>query len=47
MAIEVPCGTWIELRATAIEDWHFERWNDGDTNAVRQIEVLSDLNFIA
>ena len=47
MAIEVPCGTWIELRATAIEDWHFERWNDGDTNAVRQIEVLSDMSFVA
>ena len=46
-AIEVPCGTWIELRANAIEGWHFERWDDGDTSAVRQIEVLSDLNFVA
>ena len=46
-AIEVPCGSWIELRATAVEDWHFDHWNDGDTAAVRQIEVLSDAQYIA
>ena len=46
-AIEVPCGTWLELRATAVEDWHFDHWNDGDTSAVRQVEVLNDANYIA
>lgn len=47
MAIEVPCGTWLELRATAFDDWHFERWSDGYTEPVRQIEVLDNVNFIA
>lgn len=47
MAIEVPCGTWIELRATAVEDWHFDHWNDGDTSAVRQVEVLGDATYVA
>lgn len=46
-AMEVPCGTWLELRATAMEDWHFERWSDGDTNAVRQVEIVSDTNIVA
>ena len=46
-AIEVPCGSWIELRATAVEDWHFDHWNDGDTSAVRQIEVLNNTKYIA
>ena len=46
-AIEVPCGTWIELRATAVEDWHFDHWNDGDTSAVRQVEVLGDATYVA
>ncbi len=46
-AIEVPCGTWIELRATSVDDWHFDHWNDGDTSAVRQIEVTSDAHYVA
>jgi hypothetical protein len=46
-AIEVPCGTWIELRATAVEDWHFVHWNDGDTSAVRQVEVLGNAHYTA
>ena len=45
--IEAPCGSWIELRATALEDWHFDHWSDGDTNAIRQVEVLSDARYIA
>ena len=47
MAIEVPCGTWIELRATSVEDWHFDHWNDGDTSAVRQVEVTADVHYVA
>lgn len=46
-AIDVPCGSWLELRATAVDDWHFERWSDGDTNAVRQVEIVSDTNIVA
>ena len=47
MANEVPCGTWLELRATAMEGWHFAHWNDGDTSAVRQVEVTADANYVA
>ena len=47
-AIEVPCGTWIELRAnTSVEDWHFDHWSDGDTSAVRQVEVTADAHYVA
>ena len=45
--IEAPCGAWIELRAHPIEDWHFDHWSDGDTSAVRQVEVLGDAHYIA
>lgn len=45
--IEAPCGSWIELRATALEDWHFDHWSDGDTNAIRQVEVLADARYVA
>ena len=43
----VASGTWIELRATAADDWHFEQWSDGDTHPVRTIEVTSDAQYIA
>ncbi|MBO4690030.1 MAG: hypothetical protein J5621_04070, partial [Paludibacteraceae bacterium] len=43
----VASGTWIELRATAADDWHFEHWSDGDTHPVRAIEVTSDAQYIA
>lgn len=46
-AIDVHCGTWLQLRATAVEDWHFERWSDGNTDAVRLIEVTSDTTLYA
>jgi len=46
-AIDVPCGTWLTLRATAIEDWHFERWSDGNTDSVRLIEITSDTTLYA
>ena len=25
-----------------MEDWHFERWSDGNTDSVRQIQITSD-----
>lgn len=46
-AVEVPCGTWLTLRATAMEDWHFERWSDGNTDSVRLIEITSDTTLYA
>ena len=46
-AAEVPCGTWIELRASSVDDWHFDHWSDGDTSAVRQVEVLGDAHYVA
>ena len=46
-SIEALCGTWYELRATPMEDWHFDHWSDGDTSAVRQVEVLGDAHYIA
>jgi len=30
-----------------MEDWHFDHWSDGDTSAVRQVEVLGDAHYIA
>ena len=46
-AIEVTCGTMLKLRATAVEDWHFERWSDGNTDSVRVIEIISDTTLYA
>ena len=46
-SIEALCGAWYELRATPMEDWHFVHWNDGDTSAVRQVEVLGDAHYVA
>ena len=46
-SIEALCGEWYELRATPMEDWHFDHWSDGDTSAVRQVEVLGDAHYIA
>ena len=46
-SIEALCGTWYELRATPMDDWHFDHWSDGDTSAVRQVEVTSDAHYVA
>ena len=46
-ADEVACGTWLQLRAVPIEDWHFERWSDGNTDSVRLIEITSDTTLYA
>lgn len=47
MAIKVPCGSWVELRATSNDGWHFERWSDDNTDPIRQVEVLADMSFVA
>lgn len=46
-SIEALCGTWYELRAIPMEDWHFDHWSDGNTDAVRQVEVLGDAWYVA
>ena len=40
-------GAWIELQAIAAENWHFVQWSDGDTVSVRQVEVTSDMQYVA
>ena len=41
------CGTWFRLQAKALDDYHFIAWSDGDVNAEREIEVLSDIVLVA
>lgn len=43
----VDCGTWMELTATPAEDYHFVRWNDGNTDSIRQIQVNENAHYIA
>lgn len=43
----VACGSWMELSAIPAEDYHFVRWSDGNTDAVRQIQVNEDAHYIA
>ena len=43
----IPCGTWIEISAIPHEDYHFVRWNDGNEEAVRQIQVNEDATYFA
>ncbi|MBO4370817.1 MAG: T9SS type A sorting domain-containing protein [Paludibacteraceae bacterium] len=45
--LSVACGDWVELRATDVPDWHFERWSDGNTEAIRQVEVTGDILYTA
>ena len=47
LVVDVPCGTWLELRALPHEDCRFVQWSDGNTSAVRQVEVTDDATYIA
>ena len=40
-------GTIVTLMATPAEGYHFVQWNDGDTNALRTVTVVSDTAFTA
>ena len=40
-------GTTATITAIANTGYHFVRWNDGDTNAVRTISVSGNANYIA
>ena len=42
-----PADETITLTATANQGYLFSHWNDGDTNAMRQIVVISDTTFTA
>ncbi len=40
-------GETVTITATANEGYHFLRWNDNDTHAVRTITVTEDMTFTA
>ena len=40
-------GTTIDLTATAAEGYHFQRWNDGNTQATRTVTVTASASYIA
>ena len=40
-------GTEVEISATANEGFYFAQWNDGDTNATRNIILTADMSFEA
>lgn len=44
---EVACGSWIEIAAHPLEDYHFVEWNDGNQDSIRQIQVHEDATYIA
>jgi len=46
-SLQIECGTWIELTATPLDGFHFVSWSDGDLNAIRQIQVNENEQFIA
>lgn len=46
-SMRVECGSWIELKATPYEDYHFVEWNDHNTESVRRIQVNEDASFVA
>ena len=44
---KIACGSWIEIAAHPLEDYHFIKWNDGDTDSIRQIQVHENATYIA
>ena len=44
---KIACGSWVEITAHPMEDFHFVEWSDGNTEAKRQIQVHEDATFIA
>jgi len=45
--VRVNCGTWIKISAIPLEDYHFVKWSDGDTTAVRYIQINENSQYIA
>ena len=44
---KIECGSWIEIAAHPLEDYHFVNWNDGNQDSIRQIQVHEDATYIA
>ena len=44
---KIACGSWIEIAAHPLEDYHFVKWNDDNTDSIRQIQVHEDATYIA
>ena len=42
-----PAGAQVTLTATANSGYHFDRWNDGDTDATRVVTVTGDATYTA
>lgn len=45
--LTVSCGDWVTIQATPYEGYRFVNWSDGNTNALRDVQVFSDTTFIA
>ena len=41
------CGTWLQLKATPFNDFHFVKWSDGNVEPIRMVEVNEDATYIA
>ena len=46
-AHRVACGSWIEIAAHPLYDYHFVEWNDGNQDSIRQIQVHENATYIA
>lgn len=44
---KISCGSWIEIAAYPLDDYHFVKWSDGNIDSVRQIQVHEDATYIA
>jgi len=40
-------NTWATLTATSSNNWRFAKWNDGNTNATRQVLVTATVTYTA
>ena len=45
--VSVTCGDWVTIQATALEGFRFTHWSDGDTSALRTIQVFEDATYTA
>ena len=45
--VSVSCGDWVTIQATALEGFRFTHWSDGDSSALRTIQVFEDATYTA
>lgn len=43
----VRCGESVEISASPMNGFSFSHWSDGDTNAVRTIEIFDNIELVA